>query len=80
MSSEYIICRHPDHGALAEIFKKEEAEKVFKIDESYEVLFTAPSKDEAIRFLSAALEDLPRYTPNDIRKAILAASSAGEKL
>ena len=70
MSSEYIICRHPDHGALAEIFKKEEAARAFQREEGYEVLYIADSRAEAIEYLSEALENLPRYTPNDIREAI----------
>lgn len=79
MNSEYLICRHPDRGALAEIFKKEEAEAVFKMVEGYEVLYTASSRQEALDVLSAALENLPRYTPNDIRAAIEAVASQGEK-
>ncbi len=58
MSSElnsYLICQHPSHAALAEIFTKKQYQKALSRDPAYMLIGAAPSRKEAVERVGSAL-------------------------
>ncbi len=73
MSSEdrsqgaYVICQHPDHVAVAEIFTVEEYRKILCIDGAYRILWAGNSWDEAVEHLRQTIEKVYEKDPTLVR-------------
>lgn len=72
----YLICQHPEHGAIAEIFSAEEYRKMERIHAHYSILAEEPSYDAAVERLCKAVEkvgqkdkEMPELK-RDIREAL----------
>jgi biotin carboxylase len=52
----YLICQHPEHSAVAEIFSAKEYRKMKRVHARYAVLAKEPDYDAAVEHLCRALE------------------------
>ncbi len=53
--NKYLICQHPSHAALAEIFTKSQYEKALRNDPAYELIGSAPTRAAAVERIGSAL-------------------------
>ena len=59
----YLICQHPDHAAVAEIFTMREYRKIFAMDGAYCVLWTGNSWEEAAEHLRQLVDKVYQKDP-----------------